>query len=68
MQATAPQIKTSYLVEVKFSNGQQAAYRWPTLRRAKACARDFYTAQVSIRPVRGFMTFEGWQAAQGGAA
>jgi len=68
MQATAPQVKTSYLVEIKFTNGQQAAYRWPTPRRANACARDFSTAQVSIRPVRGYMTHEGWVQVQGGAA
>ena len=80
MQTTAPaaQAKTSYLVEVHFpTTGKHAAFRWPTRRQANRCAKDFaalpgQTAatapQVTITAQQGRMTFEGWQAVQGGAA
>ncbi len=64
-----PEIKTSYLTEVYFPNtGKRHTFRWPTLRRANRCAKDFPSGQTSVRAVRGYMTFEGWVQVQGGAA
>ena len=79
MQATtAKATTTSYLVEVLFpTTGKRSAFRWPTIRQANRCAKDFaplpgQTAatapKVTITEVLGRMTFEGWAQVQGGAA
>ena len=81
MQATPAKqaTTTSYLVEVLFpTTGKRSAFRWPTIRQANRCAKDFaakpgQTAatapQVTITAQQGRMTFEGWRSAvQGGAA
>ena len=75
---TTAAAQTSYLVEVLFpATGKRAAFRWPTRRQANRCAKDFaakpgQTAatapQVTITAQQGRMTFDGWRAAQGGAA
>ena len=75
---TTAAAQTSYLVEVLFpTTGKRSAFRWPTIRQANRCAKDFaalpgQTAatapQVTITPQQGRMTFEGWQTVQGGAA
>jgi ribosome recycling factor len=62
VQAAA--IKTSFLVEVKWP-GKTASFRWPTMKQAKKCASDFKGANVTIRTVRGYMSFEGWVCVDG---
>lgn len=69
--ATQPQLKTSYLVEVRSRTTAWAtSFRWYTPRQANRCAKDFPHANVTITPQQGRMTFEGWvtMPVQGGAA
>lgn len=55
-----PLTYTAYLVTVRFKDGSCYRYRHRTMARARACARDFPTASVRIRPARGYMSFSGW--------
>ena len=68
-QATQPTAARPYLVQDEFANtGKRFAYRWPTRRRASACAKDFPSAKVTITEVFGHITHEGWVQVKGGAA
>lgn len=60
--STHPEAKTSYLVEVASrTTAWRTSFRWPTRRQANRCAKDFPHANVTVREVRGTMSFEGWK-------